>query len=361
VSVADPRPGKGRLSLGDSYEAIHSGLVVFPLERRGLLGTGDDILGYLQGQVTADVGQLGVGESAEAFLLSPKGKAEGLVRLTVLAPGAVLIDFDSVSAEAGKDSSPGDGNQVRAARWGTTEAVLARLVRYRMRVRVAFEPVNWNFLGVRGEPSQVAELARDQARLGGDSAVVIGTEWPGLVGFDLTGPAPELFAEVSQGDPAALEAARIEAGQPRMGHEITEATIPAETGILARTVSFDKGCYTGQELVARLDARGSKVARHLRGITFEHPVIEASAAGAFLPRLGSELGLRGRRVGELTSVAWSPVTRGGVCLGYVHRDVEPGSEVEIACEMPSGSGGEVPATEGLVGLVRELPLAGRGA
>ena len=100
--------------------------------------------------------------------------------------------------------------------------------------------------------------------------------------------------------PAAFEAARIEAGVPEMGHELTDKTIPQEAGALVEhAVSFTKGCYTGQELVARLDARGGNVARRLRGVVLR-PGRTSRRRGRRARGLGS------RESAGLTSIAWSP-------------------------------------------------------
>jgi folate-binding protein YgfZ len=99
-----------------------------------------------------------------------------------------------------------------------------------------------------------------------------------------------------------------------MGAEMDERTIPAETGLIPMTVDFEKGCYTGQELVARIDSRGGHVARHLRGLRFAGPV----DAGTEL------LGPDGRAAGTVTSAATDPsVTGEWVGLGYVRRGVDP--------------------------------------
>jgi folate-binding protein YgfZ len=119
-------------------------------------------------------------------------------------------------------------------------------------------------------------------------------------------------------DGAALEVARIEAGIPHMGAELNEKTIPAETGLVPRTVSFTKGCYTGQELVARIDSRGGHVPRHLRLVTLDT-----------LAPVGATVFSEDKKAGALTSVAAHP--RGGaVGLAYLSRDVDPPSPVTIS-------------------------------
>ena len=125
--------------------------------------------------------------------------------------------------------------------------------------------------------------------------------------------------------PDAYEAVRIEAGVPAMGAELTERTIPAETGIVDRTVSFTKGCYTGQELVARIDSRGGHVPRHLRGVVLSAPA-----------PVGATVEIDGKNVGALTSVARRPA--GAVALAYVGRDVAPPAGGTVSWEGGTTSG-----------------------
>jgi folate-binding protein YgfZ len=105
---------------------------------------------------------------------------------------------------------------------------------------------------------------------------------------------------------------RVEAGWPAMGAELTTDTIPAEAGVVGLAVSFTKGCYTGQELVARIDSRGGNVPRHVRGLVSPVPL-----------EVGAELhDAAGATVGVVSSVALS-ATLGPVGLGVVHRSVAP--------------------------------------
>jgi folate-binding protein YgfZ len=155
------------------------------------------------------------------------------------------------------------------------------------------------------------------------------------LGADLVGEAPSppdvpfcLFE--------AYEAVRIEAGIPMMGRELDEGTIPAEAGVVDMSVSFTKGCYTGQELVARIDSRGGNVPRRLRGVIL--------GDGASAP-VGATVQADGKEVGRLTSVAFSPGLGATVGLAYVRRAVEPKAEVVVEWE-----GGSSPAR------VEALPL-----
>ena len=130
---------------------------------------------------------------------------------------------------------------------------------------------------------------------------------------------------------AAVECLRIEHGRPRYGIDLDDSVIPQEAGLNERAVSFTKGCYVGQETVARLYYRG-KPNRQLRGLRLSAPASP-----------GDELSFEGRVVGRVASVAQSP-RFGPIGLALVRREAPPGSVVAV------GDGGE------LVGEVTELPL-----
>jgi folate-binding protein YgfZ len=114
------------------------------------------------------------------------------------------------------------------------------------------------------------------------------------------------------------DGARIEAGWPAMGAELTDRTIPAETGLVDRAVSFTKGCFTGQELVARIDSRGGNVPRHLRGVRIPD-------AGA-RPAVGADVVVGDKTVGTITSVA------GARALAYIGRDIAPPVDATVRWE-----------------------------
>jgi folate-binding protein YgfZ len=158
------------------------------------------------------------------------------------------------------------------------------------------------------------------------------------------GTAPPIIdlagAGTRPGDDEAFEAVRIETGIPELGRELTERTIPQEAGdLVSRTVSFSKGCYTGQELVARIDARGSNTPRRLHGVLID------GAPPAIPPIAGDELVVGDAKVGELTSVAWSAGLLCHVALAYVKRGTAVPSEADTA-----GDGRSAHAT------IRSLPL-----
>jgi folate-binding protein YgfZ len=303
-----------RLDLDATWAAMAGGVVGFELARDVLAVRGPQARTWLQGQLSQDVSSLGAGGSADALLLSPEGKMVALTRVTCIGDDDFLLD-----AEAGR-----------------AEAVLERLQRFRLRVKAEVGVLDWRCVALRG-PAAGAAGTREEPS---DGAGIVAAPWlwPGDEGLDLLGRRVEVPTGVRLGDPAAEEAARIAAGVPRWGSELDERTIPHEAGVVDRAVSFTKGCYTGQELVARLDARGARVPKRLRGVVFP-----PAAPGAAEVGVGLELAVGDKVVGALTSVAWSPATGGPVGLAYVRREVEPPSE----CSTGAGPARIValPATE----------------
>ena len=164
------------------------------------------------------------------------------------------------------------------------------------------------------------EHSHRPAELGAISATAVSTD----LGVDLVlargeaGAALEALA--AKGAEAVTEAAaevvRVESGRPRFGFEMTTATMPQEAGINERAVSFTKGCYIGQETVARLHYRG-KPNRHLRGLRLGAP-----AAAGDPVRLGE------RELGAIGTAVVSPA-RGPIALAILRREAEPGTTVEV--------------------------------
>ena len=133
-------------------------------------------------------------------------------------------------------------------------------------------------------------------------------------------------AEIERGTVAGDvldEAARIESGVPAMGAEIDERTIPAETGWVDASVSFTKGCFVGQELVARMDSRTAEPPRRLVRLCVEAPVDAAVGKG-------DPIESQGNAVGEITSAAWSEPAQNLVALGYVKRGTDLAAPVSVA-------------------------------
>jgi folate-binding protein YgfZ len=284
------------LSFEETMDALTSGVVGTVSDRAVISVIGPDARSYLQGQISQDLLSLEPGESVDALVLTPQGKLDAYVRVALVSDEELLLDVE-----------PAYG-----------EATLERLKRFKLRVKATIELSSEPMVSVRGPKS---ESLVAPGRHGEAFAHVV--SWPGLGGVDLVGASAALPEGVDLGDPAALEVARITAGWPRMGHELTEQTIAAAAGIVERTVSFSKGCYTGQELVARLDSRGNRVPLRLEGFVARSP------DGA-LPDDEAELMLGEKSVGHVTSAAFDP-TRGAVVgLCYLRREVEVPAECSIA-------------------------------
>jgi tRNA-modifying protein YgfZ len=335
--------------LARQVTALRTGAGAFRAPRDALAVRGPEAPAYLQGQLSQDLEALAVGGSADSLLLEPDGKVSALLQvIRVDADGFVLVS---------------DG--------GYGEAVATRLRRFLLRSKVTLEPLAWRCLSLRGAavPDAAAGLLAVLAERG---VLALPFEWNGWAGVDLLGPPDVVLSPESDGLPAgitacgpeAVEACRIVSGVPAMGAELTAKTIPAEAGLVGRTVSFTKGCYTGQELVARIDARGTKVPRRLVGVVApggpdDGPDDGALAAGMTLhggPPPAGDGAAEDKVAGALTSAAWSPELGSWVALGYLHRSVEAPGPVRVRAG--DGPGRSHPARAALLPL---LPVAGPGS
>ncbi len=266
--------------------------VAVATERDVLRITGRDAVSYLQGQLSQDVEGLAVGATTRTLLLQPQGKIDAWMRMHRRSPDEVLLDVE-----------PGFGA-------GAKE----RLERFKLRVDADIELRTVPTLAVRGpESRRVAGEVVDAV----EGLLSLDAAWPGIDGVDLldptgeTDPGSHLPDGLFVGPADVLELVRIRHGLPAMGRELDGSTIPAAAGIVDQSVDFTKGCYVGQELVARIDSRGSRTPTRLYGLRF---------AGSALPAVGDALLLDGAPAGTVTSVAVSPDS-GAVGLGYLKRSV----------------------------------------
>jgi tRNA-modifying protein YgfZ len=181
--------------------------------------------------------------------------------------------------------------------------------------------VEWGLLSLIGPQAETfgleAEHDNRRAEIAGQPVVLVRTD----VGVDVFVPAESKAAVaaelgVPKVDEATAEVVRVERGRPRYGVDLDDGVIPQEAGLNERAVSFSKGCYVGQETVARLHYRG-KPNRHLRGLR-----LSATAAP------GDELRLGEKVVGRLGSVVVSPA-RGPIALALVRREAAPGDTVAV--------------------------------
>jgi folate-binding protein YgfZ len=277
-----------------------------PIQRDVVRVHGPEAGDYLQGQLSQDVAALAVGETVPSLLLQPTGKVAAWLRVTRLSGDELLLDVDQ----------------------GFGEAVHARLRRFMLRTKVELDLDAWSGLALRGPGADDVDVPH--------GAMALPAGWPGVPGVDLLSAGELALAGVPYVPAEALEALRIECGVPAMGAELTETTIPVEAGqwLIDASVSFTKGCYTGQELVARIDSRGGNAPHPVRGLLVE---------GEPVP-IGAEVQHDGATVGTVSSSSRSPVL-GAIALAIVGRAVLPGMAVTLT--WPGGSA---------AGTISELPL-----
>jgi len=255
------------------------------VERDVIRAQGPDTLTFLQGQLSQDLESMATDESRWSLLLAPTGKVDAWLRVTRSADDEFVLDTDGG--------------------WG--DAVIARLQRFKLRTKCDIEPVDgWRCLAVRG--TTVADPAARPIA------------WPGVVGVDLLGPDVAPPPDVPMVD--LYERLRIESGVPAMGRELTESMIPVDAGqwLIDASVSFTKGCYTGQELVARIDSRGGNAPHPVRGLRVPGRVDVGATVTS----------VEGRALGELTSVSFIEDRGETVALAPLARVVEPPADVLVA-------------------------------
>lgn len=250
--------------------------------------TGEHAIKFLDGQLSQDVAAMAPGASAWSFVLQPQGKVVALVRVTVVSAEHVMLDTDA----------------------GFGDSVLERLNRFRLRVKAELASRQVEVVSVRGARS--AGVARPDG-------LVLDSLWPSWPGWDQL-ESNVLPPYAVEGSLETWEVARIRVGVPRNGVDLTEKTIPAESGLVPVAASMTKGCYVGQELVARIDSRGH-VNRHLRVLEVDGSTPDA---GAELVAVESD-----KAVGFVTSAAYSHLDEHPFALGYVRKEVEPGEVVAV--------------------------------
>jgi folate-binding protein YgfZ len=293
------------------------------LDRSGrgkLLVAGPDGAEYLQGQLTNDVEALEPGDGLYAALLDRKGHIQADMRVL----NASAVPFPEIATERNSQTVVWLDTEAEAR-----EAALRHLTMYAIGRDVAVADVSGerailSLIGPRSvEIAGTAALPENTcaaSAVAGIECLAVGTR----DGVDLIVGAGEagrlrevlLGAGAVEVSPEAAEILRIEAGVPRFGAEMGTETMPAEAGIVEAAVSFTKGCYIGQETVARLHYKG-RPNRHLRGLRLSGP----AAPGA--PLLLGE-----KEVGRLGSAAVSPAL-GPIGLAILRREAEPGAELTV--------------------------------
>jgi folate-binding protein YgfZ len=309
-------------SIAIDYHVVTQACGLLDRSERGKLGlTGGDAKSFLQGQVTNDVEALAPGDGCYAAFLTPKGKMLGDLRI-LDAADELLLDTERVALQE-------LFNMIRRFSIGYEVDLHKRTLERGLLSLIG--PDAGGVAGVGDLPER--EHAHRPVEIDGVAARAIRTD----VGVDLLCEASDVDplrdALVRRGavrvPETAVDCLRVERGRPRYGVDLDDSVIPEEAGLNERAVSFTKGCYVGQETVARLHYRG-KPNRHLRGVRLSAPA-----------HTGDEITFDGRVVGRVASVVSSPEL-GPIALALVRREAPPGSTVSVGAEAISAQIVELP-------------------
>jgi glycine cleavage system T protein len=322
------------------HEAVRAAAGLFDFSFRSKFTlTGEHRVRFLHRVVSNDVKRLFTGQGTYATLLSAQGR--------ILVDLRIYADEDRLWVDTDADLA---------------EKAIAALKRYIIGDRVEIEPSELYTVALQGPQSRKAlgellgsslehledEMDHCAVDHEGGRARAVRLSSTGEEGYEVWLEAAAIgrfwrAARDAGGSPItacgseALESLRIEAGVPRYGQELGEDTLPLEAGLLG-ALSFNKGCYVGQEIVERARTRGH-VNWRLMGLCLE--------AGAPVPRPGESLTADAKSIGEVTSACFSPKLGRPLALAYVRREVsQPGTKLTLAT--------------GTVAEVAELPFVSRG-
>ena len=299
-------------SLLAEYRALTEGCGLLDRSERGKLAvTGAEAKAFLQGQVTNDVEGLAPGGGCYAAFLTHKGKMLGDLRI-LDAGEEILLDCERPALQ-------GLFNLLRRATLGRDAELHKRTLQ-----RGLYSLIGPRARAVAGaDAAGLGEAEHDHvaAQVAGLPVRLIATDSDGVDVLCLAEDADAVAAALRDAgavavSEAAAEVVRVERGRPRFGAELDDTVIPQEAGLNERAVSFTKGCYVGQETVARLHYRG-RPNRHLRGLRLSGPA-----------EPGDDLRLGEKVVGRLATVVESPA-RGWLALALVRREAAPGDGVAV--------------------------------
>jgi folate-binding protein YgfZ len=283
-------------------------LLVDRSERGKLALTGAEAREFLQGQVTNDVEGLSDGTGCYAAFLTHKGKMLGDLRI-LDAGDELLLDCERVALQE-------LFTMIRRFKLGREVELHKRTLERGLLSLIGPDARRIAGAGDLPEP----EHSHRAGELAGAHVRLIATDLGVDVLCDAADTERVAAALAAAGAvPAAEELAevrRVESGRPRYGVDLDDTVIPQEAGLNARAVSFEKGCYVGQETVARLHFRG-RPNRHLRGLKLSGPAAR-----------GTPLRLGEREVGQLGSVVESPLY-GRIALALVRREASPGDSLAV--------------------------------
>jgi folate-binding protein YgfZ len=313
-------PHTGELS--GEYRVLTGACGLLDRSDRGKLAlSGSEAVEFLNGQVTNELAELRPGEGCYAAFLTHKGKMLGDLRVLAVGaagrPSELLLDTERMALQALFD-------MIRRFKVGYDVQLHKRTLE-----RALFSLIGPEAAAVAATETGLADAAQGladpehanrPAQIGGREVLLIRTAEP--AGVDVLCDAGDrgavwdalVLAGARPVGEDAAEILRVERGRPRFGVDLDESVIPQEAGLNERAVSFTKGCYVGQETVARLHYKG-KPNRHLRGLRLSEPTAP-----------GAELRLGERPVGVLSSSVRSPVL-GPIGLALLRREAEPGMTV----------------------------------
>jgi folate-binding protein YgfZ len=286
----------------DEYELLRRDAGMVERDGRAVLElSGAEAAEFLQGQVTNDVEALEPGTGCYAALLDHKGKIRTDLRVLRLAPNRLIVDAEPAGL-----------------------AILDHVFRtYSLGRQVSHKDLSGDhtILSLIGPTArdrlEPAPGEREHDHVPTPYGIAVTTD----SGVDLIcGEGQAAAARAELGVPEvsedAAECLRVESGRPRLGLELDATTIPQEAGLNERAVSFTKGCYVGQETVARLHYKG-KPNRHLRGLRLSAPAAH-----------GDPIALGDKQVGAVGSACVSPA-HGPIALALIRREASPGDEVLV--------------------------------
>jgi len=284
------------------YEVLTESAGLLERSGRAVLSLeGSEAAEFLQSPVSNDVEALAPGTGCYAALLNHKGKLRADMRVLRLAQDRLLVDSEAAAGPVLQHTfkTYSLGREVRSVDL-TGERTVLSLIGPSAR-----------------ELADPRPPEEEHAFTEGPYGLVVSTD----LGVDMIVSAAEAAALRDRLDAPlvseeAAECVRIESGRPRLGLDMDESTIPQEAGLNERAVSFTKGCYVGQETVARLYYRG-KPNRHLRGLRLTVPA-----------ERGDPIQLADKQVGTIGSACVSP-TLGPIALALVRREASPGGEVLV--------------------------------
>ncbi|MCG3768371.1 MAG: Aminomethyltransferase [Nitrospira sp.] len=310
----------------EEYQAVRQAVGLSDLSHRGKIRvTGDDRVKWLQGLISNDILPLRPGQGRYSSFLTHKGKMLGYFRVYALADSLWVEDVGEVGE--------------------ATIQALKKFLLYGIKAKMENCAESWGLLLISGpkacatvsaafgvEMSDIKPVSAVAAQISGHASFVLRTEETGETDIEVLLPAEALSrawerlieAGAVHGIKAvgslAREALRIEAGLPKAGPDLNEEIVPPEANLEGKAFSLSKGCYPGQEVVARMDTYGN-VRRHLVGLVM---------TGSVIPPRGAKLFSGDRELGWISSATRSPQMKAPIALAFPLRDFSaPGTILTV--------------------------------